>query len=107
ARRRGGGWAGSVETAAAADDGDPREDESANGDERRDASRQGHGWQPPRRANRTPLSSQMDLVDGRIDDAIRELLGAVGQPGHGDPVEDELGGHATRSRAGARAALGA
>ena len=64
---------------------------------RGDAGREGHGREPPRHAHGAPLSSQMDLVDDGIQHPIGELVWAVGQPGHGDPVEVAIGSHASRS----------
>ena len=88
---------GLVAATGAADHGDPGEDEDADGDERRDACWHGHRWEPPRHAQGVPLSSQVDLIDDGVEHAIGELHRAIGQPGHGDPVEVAVGGHARRS----------
>ena len=52
---------------------------------------------PPRHAHGAPLSSQMDLVGDGIQHAVGEFVGALGQPGRGDPVEIVVGRHASRS----------
>ena len=103
AARRGGGrgWRGTRRgdggSVWSQDEEGAADREHADGGGRGDTGGSGHGREPPRRAPGTPLSSQVDLVGDGVQHAVGDLLGAIGQPGCGDPFEIAIRSHARRS----------
>ena len=108
-RRRSGGTGDAADHATGSAEhgeaGDEHDDDS--GRRERGLERCGHAGLLPQEAPRGPLSLTVHASDGFVEDMVRDLHRAVGEPGVQEAFDVSIGGHAVRppSDLGARVRL--
>ena len=94
--RRASGWRGHTGLAGLDEVERAAHREHADHGGRGEAEGHGHGLEPPRHAQGAPLTGVVDLVEGGVDDAVGQLVAALGEVRDKEAVELGLVGHRSR-----------